>query len=178
VVVDSAGEVFGDAPNFAARVQSEAEPGTMFVTAAVRRQVAGLFVLEDKGPRELKGVPGSPILYRIVRPSGGGRRVGARTQRPLVGREDDVGILVKRWERTQTGAGQFIQIVGEPASASRGSLMNSAAGLPKRRTPGSNGRHRNCCRTQRSIRWWNGENSDLAARKSRRNRGLPTSNPR
>jgi class 3 adenylate cyclase/tetratricopeptide (TPR) repeat protein len=114
VVVDSAGEVFGDAPNLAARVQGEAEPGTVFVTAAVRRQVAGLFVLEDKGPRELKGVLGSPILYRIVRPSGGGRRVGARMQRPLVGREDDVGILVKRWERTQTGAGQFIQIVGEP----------------------------------------------------------------
>jgi class 3 adenylate cyclase/tetratricopeptide (TPR) repeat protein len=114
VVVDSAGEVFGDAPNLAARVQSEADPGTMLVTPAVQRQVAGLFVVEDKGPRELKGVPGSPVLYRIVRPSGGGRRVGARMQRPLVGREDDLGILVKRWERTQNGVGQFIQIVGEP----------------------------------------------------------------
>jgi len=49
-----------------------------------------------------------------VRPSGGGRRVGARTQTPLVGREDDLGVLVKRWERTQASEGQFIQIVGEP----------------------------------------------------------------
>ncbi len=114
VVVDSTGEVFGDAPNLAARVQSQAEPGTILVTAAVRRQVAGLFVLEDKGSRELKGVPGSPVLYRIVRPSGGGRRVGARTQTPLVGREDDLGVLVKRWARTQASEGQFIQIVGEP----------------------------------------------------------------
>ncbi len=102
VVVDSTGEVFGDAPNLAARAQSAAEPGTMLVTAAVQRQVAGLFVVEDKGPRELKGVPGLPVLYRIVRPSGGGRRAGARTQTPLVGREDDLGLLIKRWERAQS----------------------------------------------------------------------------
>ena len=114
VVVDSAGEVFGDAPHLAARVQSAAEPGALLVTAAVQRQVAGLFVVEDKGSRELKGVPGSPVLYRIVRPSGGGRRVGARTQTRLVGREDDLDVLVKRWQRTQAGDGQFIQIVGEP----------------------------------------------------------------
>jgi class 3 adenylate cyclase len=114
VVVDSAGEVFGDAPNLAARVQSAAEPGTILVTGAVQRQVAGLFVVEDKGPRELKGFPGSSVLYRIVRPSGGGRRVGARTQTPLVGREDDLGLLIKRWERARAGDGQFVQIVGEP----------------------------------------------------------------
>jgi class 3 adenylate cyclase len=114
VVVDSTGEVFGDAPNLAARAQGAAEPGTMLVTAAVQRQVAGLFVVEDKGPRELKGVPGSPVLYRVVRPSGGGRRTGARMQTRLVGREDDLDLLVRRWRRTQAGAGQFIQIVGEP----------------------------------------------------------------
>jgi class 3 adenylate cyclase/tetratricopeptide (TPR) repeat protein len=114
VVVDSSGEVFGDAPNLAARVQSAAEPGTMLVTAAVWRQVAGLFVVEDKGPHELKGVPGSPVLHRIVRPSGGGRRAGARIQTPLVGRDDDLGVLIKRWERARGGDGQFVQIVGEP----------------------------------------------------------------
>ena len=114
VVVDSSGEVFGDAPNLAARVQSAAEPGTMLVTAAVWRQVAGLFVVEDKGPHELKGVPGSPVLHRIMRPSGGGRRAGARIQTPLVGRDDDLAILIKRWERSRGGEGQFVQIVGEP----------------------------------------------------------------
>ena len=72
VVVDSTGEVFGDAPNLAARVQNATAPGTMLVTAAVWRQVAGLFVVEDKGPHELKGVPGSPVLHRIVRPAAGG----------------------------------------------------------------------------------------------------------
>ena len=72
VVVDSTGEVFGDAPNLAARVQNATAPGTMLVTAAVWRQVAGLFVVEDKGLHELKGVPGSPVLHRIVRPAAGG----------------------------------------------------------------------------------------------------------
>jgi class 3 adenylate cyclase len=101
VVVDSAGEVFGDAPNLAARVQGAAEPGTMLVTAAVWRQVAGLFVVEDKGPHDLKGVAGSPVLHRIVRPSGGGRRASARIQTPLVGRDDDLSILIKRWARAR-----------------------------------------------------------------------------
>jgi class 3 adenylate cyclase/tetratricopeptide (TPR) repeat protein len=114
VVVDSMGEVFGDPPNVAARVQSAAAPGTMLVTAAVRRQVAGLFVVEDRGSHELKGVPGAPTLYRIVRASGGGRRAGTRAYTPLVGREDDLSILTKRWERVRAGEGQFIQIVGEP----------------------------------------------------------------
>src|SRR6202035_5398699 len=49
VVVDAAGEVFGDAPNFAARVQALAEPGTVLITARVQRQTAGLFVAEDRG---------------------------------------------------------------------------------------------------------------------------------
>ena len=114
VVVDSAGEVFGDAPNVAARVQSAAEPGTMLVTATVRRQVAGLFIIEDRGPHELKGVPGAPTLYRIARVSGGRRRAGARAYTPLIGREDDLAVLLKRWERARAGEGQFIQIVGEP----------------------------------------------------------------
>ena len=114
VVVDLTGEVFGDAPNIASRVQSAAEPGTMLVTAAVRRQVAGLFIVEDLGPHDLKGVEGSPNLYRIARASGGGRRASARAYTPLVGREDDLAVLLKRWERARAGEGQFIQIVGEP----------------------------------------------------------------
>src|SRR5271163_2763334 len=57
VVVDSAGEIFGDAPNVAARVQALAEPGTVVVTAHVQRQIVGLFVAEERGSQELKGVP-------------------------------------------------------------------------------------------------------------------------
>ena len=100
VVVDAAGEVFGDAPNVAARVQSAAEPGTVLVTARVQRQTAGLFVVEDRGAHHLKGVPAPVALYRIVRASGG-RRGGARILTPLVGREDELSQLQRRWSRAR-----------------------------------------------------------------------------
>jgi class 3 adenylate cyclase len=113
VVVDAAGEIFGDAPNIAARVQALADPGTVLITARVQRQVAGLFVAEDLGARELRGVPEPIGLYRIVRASGG-RRFGTRALTALVGREEELDLLRRRWERAARGEGQFVQIVGEP----------------------------------------------------------------
>jgi class 3 adenylate cyclase len=113
VVVEATGEVFGEAPNIAARVQGLAEPGAVLVTANVRRQTAGLFVAEDRGACELKGVPAPVTLYRIVRASGG-RRTGARSLTPLVGREEELDLLRRRWERARNGAGQLTLIVGEP----------------------------------------------------------------
>jgi class 3 adenylate cyclase/predicted ATPase len=113
VVVDATGEVFGEAPNIAARVQALAEPGAVVVTANVHRQVAGLFVAEDKGERELKGAAAPVALYRIVRASGG-RRGGARALTPLVGREEELDHLARRWERALKGDGQLTLVVGEP----------------------------------------------------------------
>jgi class 3 adenylate cyclase/predicted ATPase len=113
VVVDAMGEVFGDAPNVAARVQALADPGTVLITARVHRQVAGLFIAEDRGAHELKGAPEPTTLFRIARASGG-RRFGARALTPLVGREEELDLLRRRWERAAGGEGQFVQIVGEP----------------------------------------------------------------
>ena len=113
VVVDATGEVFGVAPNVAARVQAAAEPGSILVTATVLRQTAGLFVTEDRGAHALKGVPVPVTLYRIVRASGG-RRGGARALTPLVGRGEELDLLSRRWERARSGEGQLVQIVGEP----------------------------------------------------------------
>jgi class 3 adenylate cyclase/predicted ATPase len=114
VVVDPTGEVFGDAPNIAARVQGAAEPGSILVTATVQRQTAGLFVAEERGQHELKGVSAPMTLYRVVRASGGGRRGGARVLTPLVGREEELDLLARRWERAHKGEGQLALIVGEP----------------------------------------------------------------
>ena len=114
VVVDAAGEIYGDAPNVAARVQALAEPGTVVVTARVQRQVAGLFVAEERGSHELKGVPEPVTLFRLVRASGGGRRAGQRHLTPLVGREEEIAMLMRRWERARQGEGQLVLIVGEP----------------------------------------------------------------
>ncbi|HLX99731.1 MAG TPA: adenylate/guanylate cyclase domain-containing protein [Roseiarcus sp.] len=114
VVVDAAGEVFGEAPNIAARVQAAAESGTVLVTSTVQRQVAGLFIVEDKGAHELRGAPAPVNLYRIVRSSGERRRRGARLLTPFVGREDHLAVMACRLEQALAGKGQFVLIVGEP----------------------------------------------------------------
>ena len=114
VVIDASGEIFGDVPNIAARAQALAEPESVVVTARVQRQVAGLFVAEERGSHELKGVPEPVTLYRIIRASGGGRRAGQRHLTPLVGREEEIAMLMRRWERARQGNGQLVLIVGEP----------------------------------------------------------------
>ena len=114
VVVDAAGEIYGDAPNIAARVQALAEPGTVVVTAQVQRQIAGLFVAEERGSHQLKGVPEPVTLFRLVRASGGGRRAGQRHLTPLIGREEEIDLLMRRWKRARDGDGQLVLIVGEP----------------------------------------------------------------
>src|SRR5262245_44624866 len=76
-------------------------------------QTAGLFVAEDRGSHELKGVPEPVTLFRIARASGGGRRVGQRHLTPLVGREEEIAMLMRRWERARQGDGQLVTIVGE-----------------------------------------------------------------
>ena len=68
---------------------------------------------EDRGPHALKGVPAPVILYRVVR-AGDGRRFGARALTPLVGREEELALLRRRWERAARGEGQFALVVGEP----------------------------------------------------------------
>jgi class 3 adenylate cyclase len=108
VLVDSSGEVFGDAPNVAARVAAAAEPGSVLVTVNVLRQVSGLFVAEERRESE-------PVnLFRIVRASGGRRRAAARALTPFVGRGEELGLVARRWERTRLGEGHLMLVVGEP----------------------------------------------------------------
>src|SRR5262245_25640907 len=70
VVVAETGEVFGETPNLAARVQGAADADTVVVSAATQRLVAGIFVMDDRGPQALKGVRDPMVLYRVVQPSG------------------------------------------------------------------------------------------------------------
>jgi AAA ATPase domain len=86
----------------------------------VQRQVAGLFVAEERGTHELKGVPEAVTLFQLVRASGSGRRAGQRHLTPLVGREEEIAILMRRWERARRGDGQLVLIVGEPGLGKSG----------------------------------------------------------
>jgi class 3 adenylate cyclase/tetratricopeptide (TPR) repeat protein len=113
-VLDATGEIYGDVANIAARVQARAEPGAVLVTAQVQRQIAGLFVVEEWGTHALKGMPEPTVLFRLVRASGGGRHSGQRQLTPLVGRDDEMAMLMRRWDRARAGDGQLMLIVGEP----------------------------------------------------------------
>src|SRR5712692_4070283 len=110
-------DVFGDAPNIAARVEAAAEPGTVMITDAVHRLVSGLFVVEDRGAQPLKGIERPTQLYRVIQPSGMRGRLeagaAARGLTPFVGREDELRSLMNRWERVLDGEGQVALIIGE-----------------------------------------------------------------
>src|SRR6185437_1160125 len=110
-------DVFGDTPNIAARVQEAAAPGTVLITAATNRLISGFFAVEDGAARLLKGIDKPVKLYRVTGVSGmRGRLEAAATSlglTPFVGREDELRLLVNRWERVREGHGQVVTIVGE-----------------------------------------------------------------
>ena len=110
-------DVFGDTPNIAARVQEAAAPSSVVVTEDTHRLISGLFVVERGGAPPLKGVERAIQLYRVVQPSGvRGRLEAAAVARGLtrfVGREDELRLLMSRWERTLDGEGQVALIIGE-----------------------------------------------------------------
>src|SRR5215813_2837510 len=115
VVIADDGEVFGETPNVAARVQGAAEPDTVVITEATQKLVAGVFVVEDRGPQMLKGVREPVTLYRVVQPSGVRSRLAVAAGRltRFVGREVELATLVERWGRAQDGEGQTVVVLGE-----------------------------------------------------------------
>jgi class 3 adenylate cyclase len=114
---DQNAEVFGDAPNIAARVETGAEPGTVAISDATHRLVSGLFVVEHCGAQVLKGIERPLQIYRVLRPSGARGRLEVATATggltSFVGREDELRSLTNRWERALEGEGQVALIIGE-----------------------------------------------------------------
>jgi len=104
----------GDTPNIAARLEGFAEPGTVVVSDATLRLVSGLFVTEDRGTPELKGISESIRVYKVLQPSGVTSRLDrAPTLTPFVGREQELGLLQDRFEQAQEGQGQAVLVGGE-----------------------------------------------------------------
>jgi class 3 adenylate cyclase/tetratricopeptide (TPR) repeat protein len=110
-------DVFGDTPNVAARVQEVAAPDTVAITQDTHQLVSGMFVVEALGTPALKGVQRPVQLYRVVQPSGVRGRLeataAARGLTPFVGREDELRLLMNRWEQVQAAEGQVALIIGE-----------------------------------------------------------------
>ncbi len=106
----------GDAMNLAARVQAEAEPGTVVASAASCALAPGVFELESLGTRRLRGVRDPVALFR-VRAAREGARFDLATSRglsPRVGREAELRTLRVSCEKVAQGEGQIVQVAGEP----------------------------------------------------------------
>ncbi len=112
-------DVFGDAPNIASRVQGVAEPDTVVITAPVHQSSSQACSYCGRGSRHahaLNGIACPMQLYRAVQPSVVRRRTrspAARARTPVVGRDDEMRLLLSRWERACEGEGQLVIVAGE-----------------------------------------------------------------
>ena len=123
VVVGDIGEgarherlALGEAPNLAARLQGLAPPDTVLISATTARLVQGWFVCEALGDQTLKGFPAPMPVYRVLAESGVQSRLdiaSASGLTPLVGREQEVDLLLERWEHAKEGLGQVVVLSGE-----------------------------------------------------------------
>ncbi|MGF6425898.1 AAA family ATPase [Bradyrhizobium elkanii] len=108
--------VIGATPNLAARLQGLAEPNTLVIADNTRRLLGGLFDYRDLGPSAIAGMDHPVQVWRVL----GAGQVGSRFEAlraastPLVGREEEIALLRRRWERAKAGDGSVVLIVGEP----------------------------------------------------------------
>jgi class 3 adenylate cyclase/predicted ATPase len=109
--------VVGETPNLAARLQAGAEPDTVVIAAGTRRLVGDLFEYRDIGAVEVKGLAAPVPAWQVLRPSGVASRFEALrgpALTRLVGRDEEIDLLMRRWERAKAGDGQVVLVSGEP----------------------------------------------------------------
>src|SRR5262245_46427623 len=106
----------GETPNIAARLQSLAAPDTVVISEATAYLIHGYFVCQPLGAQALKGLPQPLQVYRVLHESGAQTRLDVVTLRgltPLVGRDEEVGLLQRRWDQATAGMGQVVLLSGE-----------------------------------------------------------------
>ena len=109
--------IVGETPNLAARLQGIAEPNSVVIAESTRKLVGNLFELEDLGAQDLKGIEEPVRAWAALRPSSVESRfealhAGGLTE--LVGREEELELLLRRWSKAKTGEGQVVLLSGEP----------------------------------------------------------------
>ena len=108
--------IVGETPNLAARLQGIAEPNTVVIAESTRSLLGNLFDLEDLGAKDLKGTSGPVQAWAALRPSSVESRFEAlrSATTPLIGREEELDLLLRRWEQAKHGEGGVVLISGEP----------------------------------------------------------------
>jgi class 3 adenylate cyclase len=108
--------VVGDTPNLAARLQGIAESDTVVIAERTRKLLGDLFELADLGPQDLKGVGGPTHAWAALRPGAQESRfeaLHAGGLTALVGREEEIELLLRRWAKAKGGEGQVVLLSGE-----------------------------------------------------------------
>jgi (2Fe-2S) ferredoxin len=109
--------VVGETPNLAARLLSVGPPDGVIIAGSTRRLVGNLYVLEALEPQFLKGIAEPVLAFRVVSERQGLSRFeatrGTSHAAPFVGRAQEVGLLLDRWEQARGGDGQLVLISGE-----------------------------------------------------------------
>src|SRR5215471_18184261 len=106
----------GETPNLAARLQGIATPNTLVISAATFQLLGGFFACQPLGTRPVKGLAQPLEVYRVLYESMARSRleaVGDTGLTPLVGREQEIGLLRERWEHVKDGMGQVVLLSGE-----------------------------------------------------------------
>ncbi|WP_245288331.1 AAA family ATPase [Bradyrhizobium sp. Ec3.3] len=108
--------VVGETPALAARLQALAAPDGVVVAGSTRRLIEGMFELEYLGLRDLKGLPGPRPVWRVLRETAAESRFEAKHHADLtdiVGRENELSLLLERWQAACEGERQIVLLTGE-----------------------------------------------------------------
>jgi predicted ATPase/class 3 adenylate cyclase len=108
--------IVGETPNLAARLQGIVEPNTVIIAEGTRKLLGNLFELEDLGPKDLKGIAGPVHAWAVLRANFVESRfeaLHATGLTALVGREEEIELLLRRWATAKTGEGQVVLLSGE-----------------------------------------------------------------
>ena len=108
--------IVGETPNLAARLQGIAEPNSVVIAESTRRLVGNLFELDDLGAKDLKGIAGPVGAWAVLRASsveGRFEAFHATDLTALVGREEELELLLRRWSKAKGGEGQVVLLSGE-----------------------------------------------------------------
>ena len=131
--------IVGETPNLAARLQGIAEPNMVVIADGTRRLLGNLFELEDLGAKDLKGIAGPVPAWAALRAgSAEGHFEALHTTglTALVGREEELELLLRRWSRAKTGEGQVVLLSGEAGigkSRLTAALLENVASEPHTR---------------------------------------------
>jgi class 3 adenylate cyclase/predicted ATPase len=109
--------VVGETPNLAARLQAVAQSGDVVISQATRRLVGGLFELHDLGLQRLKGFSEPLTVWRVAGVGRAEDRFEARQTAgltALVGRDEEIALLLRRWQQVKDSEGQVVLLSGEP----------------------------------------------------------------